>query len=341
MTNPYDAILIVSFGGPEKRDDVIPFLQNVLRGRNVPRRRMQEVAAHYDRFDGVSPINEQVRELMRKLRDELDRHGIDLPLFWGNRNWHPLLPDTLQQMKEAGVRRALAVVLSAYSSYSGCRQYLDDVEQARAAVGAGAPVVDKVRAFFNHPQFVAANADNFRQAIAQFDPSQQETVHVIFTAHSIPVSMAANCEYAAQLTETCRLIAEEERGLLPERWELAYQSRSGRPTDPWLEPDISDALTAAAGRGVENVVVMPVGFLSDHLEILYDLDVEAREVAEKLGVHMVRATSVGTHPRFVSMLRELIQERTTANAERRSVGRLPPLPDVCPHDCCPLLRARH
>jgi protoporphyrin/coproporphyrin ferrochelatase len=332
----YDSILIVGFGGPERREDVMPFLENVTRGRNVPRERLLEVAEHYDHFGGASPINAQVRELIAALRAELDRAGIGLPIYWGNRNWHPLLADTLAGMSSAGHERSLAVVLAAYSSYSSCRQYLEDIERARASVGEGAPQVDKVRVFYNHPDFVAANANSVREALGAIAPEQRPATHVAFTAHSIPVSMARHCDYERQLTETCRLVAEAV-GVGPGSWRLVYQSRSGRPEDPWLEPDILDHLRGLRASGVRDVVIHPVGFLSDHMEVLFDLDEEARLLSEELGLNMVRSATVGVHPRFIAMLRELIEERIGAGpgSERRAIGRFGPNHDVCPEDCCP------
>ncbi|MGE3314949.1 MAG: ferrochelatase [Planctomycetaceae bacterium] len=334
MNQTYDAVLIVGFGGPESPDDVIPFLENVLRGRNVPRERMLEVAEHYYHMGGKSPINDQVRALISVLRPELDAHGITLPIYWGNRNWHPMLADTLREMADAGVKRAIAVVLAAYSSYSSCRQYREDIERAREAVGPNAPQVDKIRVFYNHPEFIAANTDRLREAIGRFPPDRQAGVHVAFTAHSIPNSMADFCDYVKQLEETIRLTTEPLQ-ISQERYKLVYQSRSGRPTDPWLEPDICDHLTQLADRGVRDVVIAPIGFLSDHMEVIYDLDCEARQKAEELGVTMVRAATVGTHPIFVQMWRELIEERLNASSERRSVGQFQPAPDVCRVGCCP------
>jgi protoporphyrin/coproporphyrin ferrochelatase len=329
----YDAILIVGFGGPEKRDDVLPFLENVLRGRNVPRERMLEVAEHYYHFGGVSPINDQVRTLIGALRPELDRHGIGLPIYWGNRNWHPMLADTMRAMADSGVTRALGLVLAAYSSYSSCRQYREDLAQAQAAVGPEAPQVEKIRVFYNHPDFIAANAGRVAAALDLIPEERRASAHLAFTAHSIPGAMAGNCRYEEQLQEACRLVAES-LGVAPDRWRLVYQSRSGRPTDPWLEPDIRDHLATLPGRGVRDVVVHPIGFLSDHLEVLYDLDEEARQTAGALGLNMVRAGTVGTDPRFVGMLRELIQERLDPSREHRAVGAFPASHDVCPVDCC-------
>jgi ferrochelatase len=332
----HDSILIVGFGGPERPEDVMPFLENVTRGRNVPRERLLEVAEHYHHFGGVSPINAQVRELIAALRPELQRHGIALPIYWGNRNWHPMLADTLAEMAAAGRGRALALVLAAYSSYSSCRQYREDIERARASAGPGAPQVDKVRVFYNHPEFIAANADRVGRALGEMAAERRSASHVAFTAHSIPASMARGCDYERQLTETCRLVAEAV-GIEPGRWRLVYQSRSGRPEDPWLEPDILDHLRGLKEEGVRDVVIHPVGFLSDHMEVLFDLDEEARQLSDELGIHMVRSGTVGVHPRFVAMLRELIQERigTIADPDRRAVGRYGPNHDVCPDLCCP------
>ncbi len=330
----HDAILIVGFGGPECREDVLPFLENVTKGRNIPRERLLEVAEHYDHFGGVSPINAQVRELIAALRPELQRHGIDLPIYWGNRNWHPLLPDTMREMAAAGVRHAIGLVLAAYSSYSSCRQYRENIGYAQEAVGPDAPKVDKLRVFYNHPDFIAANADRVREALESFPEDRRRSIHLAFTAHSIPESMARACDYERQLTETCRLVAEA-LGVGSERWRLVYQSRSGRPQDPWLEPDILDHLDALKAQGVGDVVIHPVGFLSDHLEVLYDLDEEARLKAEALGMTMVRSATVGVHPKFVAMLRELIEERLGRIDTRRAIGQYGPSHDVCPVDCCP------
>ena len=333
MTELYDALLIVSFGGPERREDVIPFLENVLRGKPVPRERLLEVAEHYYHFDGVSPLNSQVRELLACLQTELARHGIHLPVYWGNRNWDPLLTDTLRQMSTAGVQRALAFFTSAYSSYSGCRQYRENIQQAQAEVGPDAPAIDKIRVFYNHPDFVVANAERVQAAISSLPASARETAVIAFTAHSIPLSMSDHCNYVTQLTETCRLVATELK-LPPDRWKLVYQSRSGRPTDPWLEPDILDHIRTLYGSGCSSLVIAPIGFLSDHIEILFDLDEQAKELCDELGLNMVRAGTVGTHPRFVAMVRELIQERLGHVAERRSLGDCGPSHDICPADCC-------
>lgn len=330
MSETYDALLLVSFGGPEGMDEVLPFLENVLRGRGVPRERMQQVAHHYEQFGGVSPINEQNRRLIDALRTELDAHDIRLPIYWGNRNWHPLLTDTLRQMRDDGVTRALAFVTSAYSSYSGCRQYRENIEAARAGVGTDAPHVEKLRAFYNHPGFIVPNAENLRAALDRIPSERRERAPVAFTAHSIPASMAAGCDYEAQLRETCRLVAERA-GVRD--WQLVFQSRSGSPTQAWLEPDICDHLRALKDGGATDVVVQPVGFISDHMEVLYDLDTEARQVSAEIGINMIRAATVGTHPAFVSMIRELILERTS-DAPRRSLGTHGARQDACAVDCC-------
>lgn len=330
---PYDAVLLVSFGGPESRDDVIPFLENVLRGKPVPRERLLEVAEHYYHFEGVSPINQQCRELMSALRQELDRAGISLPIYWGNRNWHPLLTDTLREMSQQGVRRALAFFTSAYSSYSGCRQYRENIIAAREQTGPDAPIVDKIRVFYNHPTFIEVNADAVRRAQTQLPAEARERAHLLFTAHSIPNLMADNCRYVAQLQETCRLVSEF-LGWPADRWQLVYQSRSGRPQDPWLEPDILEAVSQRANAGVSGVVIAPLGFISDHMEVLYDLDWEARQKCEELGLPMARAATAGTDPRFIAMIRELIAERLGLTDEKRAIGQYPANHDVCPENCC-------
>src|SRR5262245_7291888 len=262
----FDALLVVSFGGPEGMEDVIPFLENVLRGRNVPRERMLQVARHYELFGGVSPINQQNRNLIAALKKEFEREGLRLPIYWGNRNWHPLLPNTIREMAEDGVRNALAFVTSGYSSYSSCRQYLQNISDAQAQVGPLAPRVEKLRVFYDHPLFTEANVDHIRNALSQLETRD---VHLVFTAHSIPESMAANCDYAKQLTQTGGAIAQ---ALNIENWKLVYQSRSGSPMQPWLGPDISDHLRVLRQEGVSNVVVAPIGFVSDHMEVVYDLD---------------------------------------------------------------------
>jgi ferrochelatase len=297
----YDALLVVSFGGPEKHEDVIPFLENVLRGRNVPRERMLEVAGHYYHFDGRSPINDQNRELVVALRN-----AIEIPVYWGNRNWHPLLTDTIREMRDHGVKRAIAYATSAFGSYSGCRQYLEDLQRARAAVGEGAPAIEKILPFPDHPRFIEAMTDRVRAALAELPHGR-----LVFTAHSVPLSMAQSSPYVEQLETACESVA---RGVGREDWKLVYQSRSGPPTQPWLEPDIGDYLCEIRS----DVVIVPIGFLSDHMEVLYDLDTEARTVCEELGVRMVRAGTAGTHPAIIQMITDLIEEE----------------PAPCRLDCC-------
>ena len=335
-SSPYDAVLLVSFGGPEKPQDVMPFLENVLRGKNVPEARVREVAEHYELFGGVSPLNAENRALLAALVAELTAHGPQLPVYWGNRNWHPLLADTLRQMADDGVRRALAFVTSAFGCYSGCRQYLEDIERARQSVGPEAPAVDKLRLFFNHPGFIEPMAERVAAGLAQVPEDRREAATLIYTAHSIPLAMAATCPYVEQLQEACRLVSQRAgHG----RWELCYQSRSGPPAQPWLGPDVGDRILALhrAGR-LRDVVVAPLGFLCEHMEVVYDLDVELAALCDELGIAMVRAGVVGTHPRFVQMIRELILERVDPARERLSLGDLGPSPDCCPADCCVMRR---
>jgi ferrochelatase len=296
---------------------------------------MLKVAHHYERFGGVSPLNGQNRALIAALRTELDAHGIALPIYFGNRNWHPLLPDTMRQMTDDGIRHALAFFTSAYSSYSGCRQYRENVAAAQEAVGDEAPRVSLLRKFYNHPGFIEPSADYVRESLAQIAPDRRGAAHVAFTAHSIPMAMASGSMYAAQLAETCRLVASAAEA---PNWDLVYQSRSGPPAQPWLEPDILDHLRSLRERRVRDVVLAPVGFISDHMEVLYDLDTEAKDLANELGMNLVRAKTVGTHPRFVAMIRELVVERMTGASERPALGGRGPSHDVCPVDCCTVVR---
>jgi ferrochelatase len=309
----------------------MPFLENVLRGRDVPRERMLEVSEHYMAFGGVSPINQDNRRLISLLEKELADHDMSLPIYFGNRNWHPMLADTLQQMKEDGVKRALAIVTSGYSSYSSCRQYRENLEAARMAVGQDAPKVDKLRVFFNHPGFIESMTACAARALERIDQERRAGCELLFSAHSIPISMAQGCSYSVQLEEVSRLVSGE---LGAKNWRLVYQSRSGSPHQPWLEPDIRDAIGESAGRGVSDVVVVPVGFISAHMEILFDIDTEARMICDELGVKMVRADTVGHEPRFIEMLGELIGERVRGESPV-AVGNLEAPPHVCAADCCP------
>ena len=321
----YDALLVVSFGGPEGPADVDSFLDNVFRGLRVPAETKAHIAKRYEHVGGVSPINAHTRAFIKALQHELDAHGPALPIYWGNRNWHPLLVDTVGRMAEDGVRNALAFVTSAYSSYSSCRQYLENISDAQAQVGSGAPRIEKLRQFYNHPLFIEANVEHIRAALDQAHDAQ-----LVFTAHSIPESMAANCDYATQLAETGGLIARE---LNVDNWQLVYQSRSGSPMQPWLGPDILEHLKSLAGAGVKEVAVAPIGFVSDHMEIVYDLDFEAQNLARELGMKMVRAATAGTHPSFVKMIRELMLERID-NAPARFVGSQGARTGLCAAGCC-------
>ena len=328
----YDAVLVLSFGGPESRADVMPFLENVLRGKRVPRERMLEVAEHYYHFGGKSPINDQTRALIAALESELAERGPRLPVYWGNRNWHPLLVDTLRKMAQDGVQRALAFVTSAYGSYSGCRQYLEDIARARALVGPGAPTVEKLRVFFNHSGFIAALAERAQDALMQVPSQIRASVTMVYTAHSIPLASAQTSQYVPQLEETVRLVS----GMLGRSGDpLVYQSRSGAAGQAWLEPDILDyvrAMRPAAGGA--SLVIVPVGFVSDHMEVLYDLDTQAGDLCRERGIQMVRAATVGTHPRFIGMIRDLIRERVEDTGARPTLGVMGPGPDFCPPDCC-------
>jgi ferrochelatase len=350
MGETYDALLLLSFGGPEGPDDVMPFLENVVRGRGVPRDRLLGVAEHYRHFGGVSPINDQNRALITALRTEFADHDLDLPIYWGNRNWHPYVADTVATMAKDGVRRALVLATSAYSSFSGCRQYQDDMARAIEATGPGAPELHKIRHFFDHPGFVEPQADAVRAAVAAIDAARHASTRLVFTAHSIPASMARQSGpaalvaeltpeqglYVAELREASRLIADS--GAPDIGWDLVWQSRSGPPSVPWLEPDVNDHLASLADDGVTDVVVVPVGFVSDHVEVLWDLDNEARETAGRLRLGFTRTPSPGTDPRFVAMVRELVVERLDPAATKRALSPLGPSHDSCPLGCCPAPR---
>ncbi len=329
---PYDSILIVSFGGPEGQDDVIPFLENVLRGKNVPRERMLEVAEHYRHFGGVSPINAQCRDLIAALRTELDANGISLPIFWGNRNWAPLLDDTIREMTEKGHRRAIAFFTSIFSCYSGCRQYRENIIASREKVGEHAVQVDKLRMPYNHPGFIKPQAELLRQTLSSIDLQDRSQVPVLFCAHSIPMSMADNSKYQTQLLEASRLTAELAGH---PRWELVFQSRSGPPQQPWLEPDVCDRIEELYEQEkIGHVVLQPIGFVSDHMEVMFDLDEEASTLCREKGIQFSRVPTIGVHPQFISMIRELIVERMTPGSDRPAIGQYGPNHDVCPVNCC-------
>jgi len=328
----YDAILVLSFGGPESRDDVLPFLENVLRGKNVPRQRMLEVAEHYYHYDGKSPINDQNRELIAALKQELMDAGIDLPVYWGNRNWHPLLTDTVAQMHRDGVKRVLVFVTSIFSSYSGCRQYREDIQKVQSELGLEEMTFHKIRTFYNHPAFVETMVERVNEATQTLSSNAGRQRLVLFTAHSIPLEMAKNCRYEHQLEESSRLIADQAA---IENWQLVYQSRSGPPQQPWLEPDVCDAMRSAVEENPNlQLVIVPVGFVSDHMEVIYDLDDEAAKLASELNVEMARVKTAGTHPKFISMIRQLIEERLGRTTEKLALGSDGPSHDVCPANCC-------
>jgi ferrochelatase len=334
----FDALLVLSFGGPEGPEDVMPFLRNVTRGRGIPEDRLAAVAEHYQHFRGVSPINGQNRALIAALRAEFVTHGIGLPIYWGNRNWKPYVADAVRQLRDDGVQRALVFATSATASYSSCRQYREDLAQAQHMAGAGSPELVKLRHFFDHPGFIAANADRVRAALE----SLPADARLVFTAHSIPVSMndssgpQANGLYAAQQRATARLVAEAVRGPGAE-FDLVWQSRSGPPSVPWLEPDIGDHLTDLAARGVAAVVIAPTGFISDHVEVAWDLDTEAARIAAEHNLTFARAATAGTHPAFVSGIRELVEEQLSGAAPK-SLGDLGLCGIDCPPGCCPAPR---
>ena len=331
VPHQYDAVLVVSFGGPEGPDDVMPFLENVFRGIPVTEETKTKIAERYARFGGVSPINSQTSAFIDALRVELDARGPSLPIYWGNRNWHPLLDDAFRQMCRDGVRRAIAYVTSTFSSYSGCRKYRENLYDASRTV-ANPPAVDRLRSGYNHPGFIEAAAERVGEALQELAPQKRDATTLLFTAHSLPLSMARHSPYEAQLDASCRLVGD---ALEHQRWRLVYQSNNARyGGEPWLEPDIGDALVDLAQEGMEDVVVSPIGFISDHLEVVLDLDIEAAAVARKHGLNMIRAGTVGTHPAFISMVRDLICERMAERPMRRALGSLGPAHDFCPPDCC-------
>jgi protoporphyrin/coproporphyrin ferrochelatase len=331
VTHDYDALLVVSFGGPEGPDEVLPFLDNVFRGLPISPETRSRVAKRYEAFGGVSPINSHTRSFIKALQHELDAHGPALTIYWGNRNWHPLLPDTLAQMAHAGVRRALAYVTSTFSSYSGCRKYREDLYEAVKDL-PNPPRIDKLRVGYNHPGFIEAMSDRVSAALESLPRAERAAAPLLFTAHSLPESMARTSPYLEQLEASCELVSETVEH---EPWRLVFQSNNasyGR--EPWLGPDITEALRAVKAEGATSVVVAPIGFVCDHMEIVLDLDVEAAAVARSLGLNMARAATVGTHPAYVAMVRDLMIERMTDDAPRRALGALGPSHDRCAADCC-------
>jgi ferrochelatase len=332
VTPPVDAVVIVSFGGPEGMDDVVPFLRNVTRGRRIPDERLSTVAAQYERFGGVSPLNASNRVLVAALQALLDAEGPALPVYWGNRNWDPYLTDVVPAMQRDGVSHALAFATSAYSGYSACRQYREDIARAQEAAGLGAPRIEKLRPYFDHPGFIEPLAANTRAALATLPAALRTTARLVFTAHSIPLAMAATSDYEAQLRAAARLVADRVPG--GHEWDLVYQSRSGPPSQPWLEPDVVDHLTALHAAVCDAVVVVPIGFTSDHLEVRYDLDIQAQERADALGLPMARASTVGDDPAFVAMIRELVLEVIEPGPPPRRLSDLAD-PGWCSPTCCP------
>jgi ferrochelatase len=359
-TAPYDALLVVSFGGPERPEDVVPFLENVTRGRGIPRERLEEVGEHYFLFGGRSPINDLNRAFIAAVEEDLDGAGVDLPVFWGNRNWDPTIADALRRMRDAGVERALCFFTSAYSSYSGCRQYRENLADAVAEVGEGVPRLDRVRHYFNHPGFVEPMVDATLAALAELPARHRNDSRILYVTHSIPLAMNdasgrggtpaqvgtdGGGAYVAQHLSVAAEITERVRQQTGHRFgsELVYCSRSGSPHVPWLEPDVGDRIAELAKEGVPAVAVVPIGFVSDHMEVVYDLDTEAKAVADEAGVAFARAATAGVDPRFVTMVRDLVLERAAAERargagrpgpDRPAVGALEPSWDVCPAGCC-------
>lgn len=346
---PFDALLLLSFGGPEKPEDVVPFLRNVTRGRGIPDERLVEVGEHYFGFGGRSPINDQNRALLAAIAQDFAASGVDLPIYWGNRNWDPYLKDTLAQMVADGVGRAAVFVTSAYSSYSGCRQYREDLAGAAALVD-GAPQLDRLRAYFNHPGFMEPMIDSTIAALNEIDEAQRGAAHVLFVTHSVPTmyNETSGPDGGAYVSQhegvRAEIAAAIQRRLgLDLQHDLVYCSRSGAPGTPWLEPDINDRLAELATDGVGAVVAVPIGFVSDHMEVVYDLDVQASATAAEHGLTFARAATCGTDPRFVAMVRDLVLERAATergeNATKMTCGTIPAAWDLCLETCCPNPRA--
>jgi len=342
--SPYDAVLLVSFGGPERREDVVPFLENVTRGRGIPRERLEEVGQHYFRLGGRSPINDQNRAFMTAIEEDFAGAGIEVPVYWGNRNWAPYLTDTVRQMRDDGVQRAACFLTSAYSSYSGCRQYREDLAEAVGEVD-GAPALDRLRHYFNHPGFVETNVDATLAALADLPDQARDGAHLVFVTHSVPEAMndrsgprggAYVGQHRSVVAEITDRVHQETGRRHPQQ--LVYCSRSGSPETPWLEPDVNDHLESLAEAGAPGVVIVPVGFVSDHMEVIWDLDTEALGTAEELGLPAARAATPGIDPRFVAVVRDLLLERAAAERggrpDRCTVGSLTPTADRCPLGCC-------
>jgi protoporphyrin/coproporphyrin ferrochelatase len=361
-TTPYDALLLVSFGGPERPEDVVPFLQNVTRGRGIPKERLEEVGQHYFLFGGRSPINDLNRSFIAAVEEDFRGAGLDLPVYWGNRNWAPYLSDALAAMRDDGVERALCLFTSAYSSYSGCRQYRENLADAVAQVGEGAPRLDRVRHYFNHPGFVEPMVDATLAALAELPAATRNDARILYVTHSIPLAMnaasgaggsshqtgsdQAGGAYVAQHESVAVEIGERVRQQTGHRFvsELVFCSRSGAPNVPWLEPDVGERIVELAKEGVPGVAVVPIGFTSDHMEVVYDLDTEAKAAAEDVGMAFARAATAGLDPRFVAMVRDLVLERCaverarpageSGTVERPALGSLEASWDVCPAGCC-------
>ncbi|MGH3804351.1 MAG: ferrochelatase [Pseudonocardiaceae bacterium] len=346
----FDALLLMSFGGPERPEDVMPFLRNVTRGRGVPDARLEAVAEHYSHYGGVSPINEQNRRLLAAIEADYAAHGIDVKLYWGNRNWDPYVEDTMERMRTDGVQRAAAFVTSAYGGYSACRQYLEDIARARAAVGEGAPQIVKLPQYAHRGGFIAPHAEAVKRCLDTIATARQASTRVLYSAHSIPTAMDRGSGpggglYSTQLRRAAQLVTQRLDADVS--WELVWQSRSGSSSVPWLEPDINDRLRELPSEGVTDVVVSPIGFVSDHVEVLWDLDEEAATTAKEAGLGYMRASTPGTDPRFVGLVRELFLEtaRQDENGDivadmAHSMGAISELEGRCQTGCCSLVRSR-
>ena len=326
----FDSLLLLSFGGPESSDDVMPFLRNVTAGRGVPDERLAVVAEQYELFGGKSPINDLNQELLRALDEELGSRGHEIATFWGNRNWHPFVADTINNLKSLGHTSTVCLVTSAFSSYSGCRQYHEDLDRARSEV-PGAPAVERIRVYWDHPDFLGAAAELLAERRDAAGLSSETPV--LHSAHSLPLSMAANCDYQQQLNEAASIVNELAGMRGP--CEVVFQSRSGPPSVPWLTPDIDQRIHELAEQGTDELLVHPLGFVADHMEVLFDLDTQSAAAAKEAGVKMVRTPTVGTHPRFVSMLVDLVEEAAGLRADRPSLSESGPRPDNCNSQCCP------